>query len=160
MNLLASKTGCIFKAATLKGHFRALEKIGLAAGDEQWDASRLKDVVRGAHEMPDTGKGLQLLNLVVACDPSEANESKKRGWNAAMAGVAEQIEILRIHNRWIKPTSAGWSDAQIMFRFRDDPTKHICEIQLVHVDMMLVRQKVRSTSSSFFYCFVFLCFGV
>ena len=140
MRVLSEKTGCNYTAGKRKNPYRAIEKLGLAL--HQWHASTVKDIVRGAQVMPDVGKGLQLLELLVACDPSEADDSTKRGWNAQTAGIQEQICIVGVKDRWVKATSGGWSDALLTFYFLDDPSKHIWEVQLVHADMMRVRKQM------------------
>ena len=140
MALLSEKTGCDYTIGKRKNPYRAIEKIGLAL--HQWLASKVKDIVRGAQVMPDIGKGYQLLELMVACDPSEAADSAKRGWYANAGGITEQICIVDVKNRWVTATSGGWSDVLITFYFTDDPTKHVCEVQLVHSDMMRVRKKM------------------
>lgn len=108
---------------------------GLVPAASQWIASRVKDVVRGIQEMPDVGKGLQLLELLASCDPEE-----EKDW-ATSADIHEKICIVGVKNRWRTPTSGGWSDALITFYFADDATKHICEVQLVHENMMTVRKE-------------------
>ena len=140
MAMLSEKTGCAYAVGKRKNPFRAIEKLGLAL--EQWIASKVKDIVRGAQVMPDVGKGLQLLELLVACDPSEAEDAKTRGWNAKTAGITEEICIVGVKDRWVAATSGGWSDALLTFYFLDDPSKHVCEVQLVHTDMMRVRKQM------------------
>ena len=136
MRVLAAKAGCNYLESLLKNPFRAIEKLGLVAKEEQWKAGRLKDIVRGAQEMPDVAKGYDLLDLLASCDPKEGNGLSKS------AGVKEKIRIVGVKNRWLAPTSGGWSDALITFYFEDDVTKHICEVQLVHADMMRVRKEM------------------
>jgi hypothetical protein len=67
-------------------------------------------------------------------------EANDRGWNAKAAGIEEKLDIVRIKNRFKEPTSGGWSDTLINFRFSG--TAHICEIQFVHSQMMLVRKQM------------------
>jgi hypothetical protein len=83
--------------------------------------------------MPDFGKGYQLLKLIQSCDAEEASD-----W-AATAGVKERICIVDVKDRWKAPTSGGWSDVLLTFYFTDDANRHICEVQLVHADLMRVR---------------------
>eukprot|EP00397_Hematodinium_sp_SG-2012_P007769 GEMP01007819.1.p1 GENE.GEMP01007819.1~~GEMP01007819.1.p1 ORF type:complete len:1034 (+),score=220.44 GEMP01007819.1:128-3229(+) len=47
---------------------------------------------------------------------------------------SDEINILRVKNRWSEPTHAGWSDIVILFEFiQDHPAEqHVCEFQLVH----------------------------
>ena len=75
--------------------------------------------------------------------------------DASAAGFNFHLEILRIKNRFSCPTDAGWADTLINFRFRADPASaatavdsdadpywHVCEIQLVHTHMALVRRRM------------------
>merc|ERR1711934_879180 len=59
-----------------------------------------------------------------------------------MGGIKEKIDVLRVKNRFAEPTSGGWADFMISFRFRSDPNQHVCELQLCHKDMMNVRKKM------------------
>merc|ERR1711959_114318 len=58
------------------------------------------------------------------------------------AGIKEKIDVLRVKNRFAEPTSGGWADFMVSFRFRSDPNQHVCELQLCHKDMMTVRKKM------------------
>merc|ERR1711959_581620 len=58
------------------------------------------------------------------------------------AGIKEKIDVLRVKNRFAEPTSGGWADFMISFRFRSDPNQHVCELQLCHKDMMNVRKQM------------------
>jgi hypothetical protein len=145
MLALSLKTGCVYEPAKPKSPYRASEKIAFELATVTsggWDASVVKDVVRGAQEMPDVAKGLMLLELLIACDKSEATDSETRGWSAVNAGLAETISICSVKDRWKTPTSGGWSDTMITFTFVGDPTSHICEVQLVHTDMLRVRKEM------------------
>lgn len=146
MTMLSRKTSRSehYTAVARKNPFRAMEKVGLALAPEQWLASRVKDILRGAQVMADVAEGLQLLELMVACDQSEAADSTQRGWNAKAAGITEEICIVDVKNRWETATSGGWSDVLITFHFADDPAKHVCEVQLVHSDMMMVRKQMEA----------------
>jgi hypothetical protein len=137
---LSTKTGCGYSPVPLKSPYRTSEKIGFASGWDQWDASNVTDMVRGAQEMSSVANGLMLLELLIACDPIEAPMSQKRGWNAKAAGVTDEIVIVGVKNRWKTPAPGGWSDSLINFAFVSDPAQHICEVQLVHSDMMRVRK--------------------
>merc|ERR1712139_437512 len=54
---------------------------------------------------------------------------------------SKEVQILRVKNRFTKRTDLGWADAQLMLRLLSSPGgKHICEIQLVHRQLMLVRK--------------------
>ena len=45
------------------------------------------------------------------------------------AGIKEKIDVLRVKNRFAEPTSGGWADFIISFRFRSDPNQHVCEVR-------------------------------
>ena len=38
--------------------------------------------------------------------------------------------------------AAGTSGGAVNFFFKDDPHRHICEVQLVHKQLMLIRQEM------------------
>ena len=44
------------------------------------------------------------------------------------AGIKEKIDVLRVKNRFADPTSGGWADFMISFRFCSDPNQHVCEV--------------------------------
>merc|ERR1711934_522573 len=75
-------------------------------------------------------------------DTDMSNIGKREGWDAEQAGIKEKIDVLRVKNRFAEPTSGGWADFMISFRFRSDPNQHVCELQLCHKDMMNVRKKM------------------
>jgi hypothetical protein len=64
---------------------------------------------------------------------------------------------VRIKDRFRFPTDGGWADTLINFYFADDPSLHVCEIQLVHQQMMTVRkeQGAHTAYGADFPCFVF-----
>ena len=45
------------------------------------------------------------------------------------AGIQEKIDVLRVKNRFAEPTSGGWADFMVSFRFRSDPNQHVCEVR-------------------------------
>ena len=51
------------------------------------------------------------------------------------------LTVTRIKDRFFKsPSADGWRDIMINFYFNNDPNKHICELQLVHYQMMAARK--------------------
>merc|ERR1712100_510309 len=46
---------------------------------------------------------------------------------------------LRIKNRFLHPTSGGWADCLVNFVFNSDSNRHVCEVQLIHSEMMNAR---------------------
>merc|ERR1711934_961053 len=87
---------------------------------------------------------LTVLCLIVSAaeDTDMSNIGKREGWDAEQAGIKEKIDVLRVKNRFAEPTSGGWADFMISFRFRSDPNQHVCELQLCHKDMMTVRKQM------------------
>ena len=49
------------------------------------------------------------------------------------------ISIVRIKDRFSRPSAGGWADAMLNFYFTDDPSRHICEVQVVHEHLMTAR---------------------
>merc|ERR1712032_1318684 len=122
----------------------ALEKMGLRSDGKQWLAGNVCDGVRGALVYAEMRNMLTVLCLIVsaAADTDMSNIGKSMGWDAEKAGIKEKIDVLRVKNRFAEPTSGGWADFMISFRFRSDPNQHVCELQLCHKDMMNVRKKM------------------
>merc|ERR1712037_172679 len=87
---------------------------------------------------------LTVLCLIVsaAADTDMSNIGKSMGWDAEKAGITQKIDVLRVKNRFAEPTSGGWADFMVSFRFRSDPNQHVCELQLCHKDMMTVRKQM------------------
>eukprot|EP00408_Alexandrium_pacificum_P028642 CAMPEP_0171208644 /NCGR_PEP_ID=MMETSP0790-20130122/28193_1 /TAXON_ID=2925 /ORGANISM="Alexandrium catenella, Strain OF101" /LENGTH=148 /DNA_ID=CAMNT_0011674243 /DNA_START=123 /DNA_END=569 /DNA_ORIENTATION=+ len=50
------------------------------------------------------------------------------------------VHIVRGKNRLKNPTSGGWADVMLNVVWKDDPMKHIMEIQLVHMKLMMIRK--------------------
>ena len=69
------------------------------------------------------------------CSPenydAEAPEKKMRTHLHihGQAGIHEKIDVLRVKNRFAEPTSGGWADFMVSFRFRSDPNQHVCEVR-------------------------------
>ena len=54
----------------------------------------------------------------------------------------DEIEVLRVKDRFGNPTSGGWRDVMINFKLKGDPTHHICEVQLVLEKLLVVRTQL------------------
>ena len=53
----------------------------------------------------------------------------------------EEIVIVRVKDRFVQaPSAGGWRDVMINFYFKSDRKKHICEIQLVHNQLLTARK--------------------
>jgi hypothetical protein len=169
---LASKTSAILQVAPLKRPFRSLEKAAVRKGDGSGDVSGNRsggggggggqrdecgnvdcvlDVVRGQLVFHDLNMMLACLELLASAtsDPVGRRDAKRRGWDARAAGIDQAIKIHRVKNRFASPTSGGWADVLVSFSFddeRDDEDEggggHICELQLVHSQMMTVRSEM------------------
>ena len=61
---------------------------------------------------------------------------------ALAAANGHEIEILRVKNRFANPTSGGWRDFLVNFRLKNDPGGHVCEVQISHQRLMLVRSEM------------------
>ena len=46
------------------------------------------------------------------------------GGGLEVPGVTDKIRLVRIKNRFIKPTSGGWADLLINFHFADDEERY------------------------------------
>ena len=155
---LSKRTGGTYMKASMKKPLRVLEKsmVATAAGDAlkarsgisgispttPWKTSGVLDIVRGALSFNSMNEMLMCLELLAATttDENSLKECQTRGWDAVAAGIGEKTHIVRIKNRFNQPTSGGWADAMVNFRFADE--EHVCEIQFVHSQMMLVRKQM------------------
>ena len=54
----------------------------------------------------------------------------------------DMIEVLRLKDRFGNPTAGGWRDVMINFVIKGDRNKHVCEVQLVHEKLLLVRTQM------------------
>ena len=52
----------------------------------------------------------------------------------------EDLIAVRGKDRWARPTPAGWADLMVNVKLVDDPTEHICEIQIIHKKLMAARK--------------------
>jgi hypothetical protein len=149
MRMLAMKSGGKFIEADLKGIGRAMEKAGLRYNTD-WSLNKCCDVVRGAVEFDNMTQMMVFLQLLAASDPELEEDAREQGWDAEAMLVSTKIKIVRIKNRFGKMSGGGWSDCMINFAFRSNENNdkgrssfgHICEVQLVHGNMMLVRNNM------------------
>ena len=99
---------------TLKRMYRVLEKTAF----QGFDCSHVFDVVRGSI-LIDSMEGMCHALNVLSTDKS--------------------IRIVRVKDRFGRPTSGGWADCLINIVFVNDPKQHVCEIQLINQTMFRVR---------------------
>eukprot|EP00931_Biecheleriopsis_adriatica_P054410 TRINITY_DN32008_c0_g1_i1.p1 TRINITY_DN32008_c0_g1~~TRINITY_DN32008_c0_g1_i1.p1 ORF type:complete len:371 (+),score=85.25 TRINITY_DN32008_c0_g1_i1:78-1115(+) len=118
---LERETGAKVLPAPLKKMWRCLEKMILkyaSPGDDNGSAGQLKDIARLAIQ----GDMRQLLAAFILL------------WEAT------DVRVVRIKNRFAEPPQSGWADCQLMLTFQEDERQHICEIQLVHPQLFVVRK--------------------
>mmetsp|Transcript_107860 Transcript_107860/g.336396 ORF Transcript_107860/g.336396 Transcript_107860/m.336396 type:complete len:545 (+) Transcript_107860:563-2197(+) len=96
--------------------FRSHEKVCLGTGPPG-----LLDVARGGIECPSMKSVCQAMQALL-------DEAK-----------AGKLELLRIKMRFHLPSDGGWRDALVNFRFTDDESQHVCELQVMHNRMMTIR---------------------
>ena len=116
--------GASISVAPLKKMSRAIEKSMLRAeAERRGEVDGIVDVVRGmvtCGSMSELGAALTFF--------SEANH----GW-----------KIVRVKNRFAGGrTSGGWADCLLNIVRSDDPHQHVCEVQLVHEKMLLLRKQL------------------
>ena len=101
----------------MKGLYRVLEK-GVFKYNQDWtgdlDFGQVRDLVRGGI-IDNTMEGL----AAIANYMHESNE----------------VTVCRVKNRFDEPSPAGWTDLMINFYLSDDPSRHVCEVQLMHFKM-------------------------
>ena len=135
--------------APLKGIGRALEKLVLCPGTPAkikekgasvLDTRSLVDVLRGSLKCPDFTEITYVLELLQQLDVEMGDAQK-----AKAAGIdleKFQVYVVHIKNRFTNPTSGGWADCMVNFRFaHGDDTHHVMELQLQHEQMLVVRKE-------------------
>lgn len=135
MASVASNTGAMFHKAPQKGLVRMVEKLALTSGEKNWKPELMCDVVRGALECKDFTTMITVIRLLRDLDLD-------LGDTGVTGGIDENICITRAKDRFGHPTSGGWADFMVNFYFKDDEGQHICEVQLVHSQMYILRQKM------------------
>jgi len=111
----AKKTG-------LKKTSRVVEKSALRPGEGRGRSKWVCDVVRA---------------MLVATSMSAVG-SIVRGLLALHEAGA--LRVVRIKDRFAQPSAGGWRDLMVNFVIVGDPTRHVCEVQVVH-EMMLTARK-------------------
>ncbi|KAH8046679.1 hypothetical protein JL721_12315 [Aureococcus anophagefferens] len=120
---LADKSKGTYMKCTIKGFWRIAEKMGMhpdGGGYDRAHVAELLDVVRGSLRFENMKHLQNALLLLQCCDVTDADTPD--------VVMDQRIEIVRVKNRFIEPTSGGWADAMINFRF------------LIHNDMLMVRK--------------------
>lgn len=106
--------GTLSLSPTLKRMSRILEKIVLG----RCDASCVFDVVRA----------------MFVCDSMDALATVAR----ALASTSSVV-VVRVKDRFDTAAPGGWRDLLLNLYLRDDPNRHVCEVQLVHRTMLAAR---------------------
>lgn len=84
------------------------------------DASNVCDIVRGMLTV------CKMLHVTYILQELSSNQS---------------IAFVRIKERFLEaPSGGGWRDLMVNFYFRDDPHRHVCEVQLAHELMVTARK--------------------
>jgi hypothetical protein len=135
MDTLASKSGGKFLQAEMKSLWRAIEKVSLKVEADKGDCSKVCDIVRGALSFDSMSKMYNALRLIQGCNVNNSLPD--------VAGVNQAIKLVRCKDRFSEPTSGGWADIMINFSFvgGEDGKMHVCEIQMVHEQLVLVRKQ-------------------
>ena len=115
------------RAAPLKHVFRVLQKHATRIdGGAPTEFETACDIVRGSIVCESMGDLLVVLELLLAL--------QKEG----------KIIIVRVKDRFGRPTAAGWADAMINFVCRSGgaaAAAHVCELQLTHATMLKARKE-------------------
>ena len=104
----------------LKKMGRIIEKSILKRPDDPGNSDKVCDIVRG----------------MITC-PSMAEVAKL----VRRLEKADLIVLTRCKDRFLEaPSAGGWRDCMLNFYLKSDPKKHICELQLVHAQMLTARK--------------------
>jgi surface protein len=117
----AAVPGVFVTLPSLKHMERIVEKTILKRRDDPGNANKVYDVVRS----------------MITCD--------SMGQIATIVASFQQhqdiVSVTRIKDRFFDDISAGgWRDCLINFCFASDKNRHVCEVQIVHNQMMTARK--------------------
>ena len=113
-DLTKGLSGAQASRARRKGLYRICEKISLESRDEsRGDVRYVKDCARNG----------------ITCDSMESITCVLDRLLARHH--AREICIVRYKSRFEEPTDGGWADCMVNCIFRNDPTYHIFELQLI-----------------------------
>merc|ERR1712048_513486 len=103
------------------------------------DARHLMDILRGSLKCPDFTEITFALELLLQLDVLMGDPKKVK--SAGIDLDKFQIVLISIKDRFTTPTSGGWADCLVNFRFaHGDDTHHVMELQLQHKQMLVVRK--------------------
>ena len=80
-----------------------------------------------------------VLDLLQLLDDELGNKRKAESMGLELDRFA--IRLHRLKCRFTTPTSGGWADALINFSFVHDPHAHVCELQLQHEALLVIRKE-------------------
>jgi hypothetical protein len=121
-----------FFDSKLKGIWRCIEKMELRRVPVE-SCESICDVVRGA---------ISSATVAALADVYQ---------RLLDAQAHDILRILRVKNRLKHANDSGWADCLANFVFLSDPTGHVCEVQLVHEKLMLVRKNMGAHESYSFF---------
>jgi Ran GTPase-activating protein (RanGAP) involved in mRNA processing and transport len=121
LEVIQRQIQCEARPAPLKKVFRVLQKHATRIDGDPHDCQRACDIVRGSIVCTSMDGLLQVLHVLIAMHCSGS------------------IAIARVKNRFANPTSAGWADA--MLNFVVNGSDHVCELQLIHSEMLKARKE-------------------
>jgi hypothetical protein len=120
---IATATGGEFLSSSMKRMFRALEKTVMKQDSDPNlnRADNVCDVVRGMITYENFTNMLK-----------------------GITAMTEHKDIVHMRTkcRFLKPTSGGWMDHVTNVRFSSDRNSHVCEIQFVHKQLLVVREQL------------------
>mmetsp|Transcript_35615 Transcript_35615/g.107161 ORF Transcript_35615/g.107161 Transcript_35615/m.107161 type:complete len:428 (-) Transcript_35615:303-1586(-) len=139
---LSKCSGGHYHETPLKSEVRTLEKAWLKPdGVDRGNCASVCDIVRGGVEYETMSKLLLAFELILACEAGQPN-AKLDG--SLLGENVDNIVILRIKDRFNEPNASGYADTMINFYFADDVNRHVCEIQLIHSQLMTIRKEQKS----------------
>jgi surface protein len=104
----------------LKKMGRIIEKTLLKRKDDPGNANKVCDLVHGMVTCENMG---QIATIV------------------QRLGSSSDIVVTRIKDRFLtSPSGGGWRDCMLNFYLKEDSNQHVCEVQLVHAQMMTARK--------------------
>jgi len=145
---LAAATGARLELAVLsaKEDTGASDGGGAGQGEERKAKTGLKKtsrVVEKSALRPGEGRGrskwvCDVVRAMLVATSMSAVGSIVRGLLALHEAGA--LKVVRIKDRFAQPSAGGWRDLMVNLVIVGDPTRHVCEVQVVH-EMMLTARK-------------------
>eukprot|EP00039_Didymoeca_costata_P022470 m.4612 g.4612 ORF g.4612 m.4612 type:complete len:741 (+) comp3029_c0_seq2:396-2618(+) len=122
--------------------FRIFEKAGLEPeSDDKWTYSNILDLIRESQVRTSMIDIQTAFGHLVAADKELYEQTKEFNTTSELNPTNIDIVIVRIKERFSTQTSGGWADILVNFYFKKDPHKHICEVQLAHKNLLMIRNE-------------------